>query len=570
MASRIQHVFESCKSSLWHSLTAGEEGKPGIGPKSKKHRAPKIKEEDNVLLLTGSNFSRALKENIYLLVKFYITLSASSQTVKEAFSVAAGQLKEDQSNIRFGQVDVSEEKDLAKEFNIKEFPTFKLFVNGDRNKPIDCKGVRTAPSFVTWIKRRIGPSSFLLNTTDQYESFIQTDTVTVVGFFKDPKSHLAEHFSEAAKNIPELNFGYVGNEDIISKLGFNGNMVAVYKKDNTVHYLISEEEVKNTLDLIRSIRTYIMDVVTEYNLETSVTIFDVPINNHIVLFTPKSSESFSAIYESYESAALEFRGQIVFVLVDTDEPRNGRIFEYFRITEVDTPAVRLLNLTSDKKYRMPADDVTFENVRSFCQSYLDGKAKPQKNSEEIPSDWDKHPVKVLVGKNFNKVAFNKSSNTFVMFYAPWNKESQKLLPMWEELGKKYVNNKTVTIAKIDCTANDIQLMVLDRYPYFRFFPAGSDTTTVRYTGERTINAFKDFLENEISSSVNQKEQEPTYQQSMRFTIATASRSKHQGIGYMEHINIVDHNIKFTQEDVQSNRQRDNDYRETWKTMLSQC
>ncbi|CAI9616332.1 unnamed protein product [Staurois parvus] len=101
-----------------------------------------------------------------------------------------------------------------------------------------------------------------------------------------------------------------------------------------------------------------MDVVTEYSLETSVTIFDVPVNNHILLFTSKTSDNFNIIYESYESTALEFRGQIIFVLVDTDEPRNGRLFEYFRITEVDTPAVRILNITSDIKYRMPADDVS--------------------------------------------------------------------------------------------------------------------------------------------------------------------------------------------------------------------
>lgn len=67
--------------------------------------------------------------------------------------------------------------------------------------------------------------------------------------------------------------------------------------------------------------------------------------------------------------------QIMFVVVNTNETRNGRIFEYFRIREVDVPAVRILNLTSQAKYKMPADEVTVENVRHFCQSYLDGKAK---------------------------------------------------------------------------------------------------------------------------------------------------------------------------------------------------
>lgn len=66
--------------------------------------------------------------------------------------------------------------------------------------------------------------------------------------------------------------------------------------------------------------------------------------------------------------------------------------------------------------------------------------------------------------------------------APWSHDCRKLLPIWDQLGEKYQNRKDIIIAKIDVTANDILSVVLDRYPFFRLFPAGADYQVRSFRG----------------------------------------------------------------------------------------
>nr|XP_060642391.1 protein disulfide-isomerase-like protein of the testis [Anolis sagrei ordinatus] len=484
-----------------------------LSPAEKKSKKGKpIKEEDNVLVLKKSNFDQALNETKYLLVEFYIALSGASQSLAAEFAKAAEQFKNDAVDIQFGKVDVADQKDLKKEFDIQEYPTLKFFIDGNRKNPIDCKGVREASAFVTWVQRRIGSSTVLLNSTDQAKAFIDLEGLAVIGFFEKLQDGAVEVFYDSAREVPELPFGVTASKDIFAKFGVREDMVVVFQKGKPIHNEASEEGKLNKVELTRLIKTFTMDLVTEYNLETSVKIFDVPVESHLVLFMPKNSDTFKEVYENLSSVAPEFRGKIMFILVDTDETRNGRVIEYFRVTVVEVPAVQILNLTSDARYKMPAEEVTTDHLRTFCRNYLEGKAKQHWSSEEIEEGWDKKPVKVLVGKNFDKVAFNTKNHVFVMFHAPWSHNCQKLFPVWEELGKLYESRKKVVIAKIDYTANEVRLMNVEKYPFFRLFPAGSTTEVVPYKGEFTLDAFAKFLEEQIEArkknSTKAKQEDP--------------------------------------------------------------
>ncbi|XP_033895514.3 protein disulfide-isomerase isoform X1 [Acipenser ruthenus] len=452
-----------------------------------------IAEEDDVLVLKKSNFEEALKAHPNILVEFYAPWCGHCKALAPEYAKAAGQLKAEGSELKLGKVDATEESDLAQEFKVQGYPTIKFFKNGDKSAPKEYSAGRQADDFINWLKKRTGPAATTLTEASAAEQLIEGSEVVVIGFFKDVESTDAQAFVNAAESIDDVPFAITSSDDVFSKYEVTKDSVVLFKKFDEGRNTFEGEATKE--NLLAFVKANQLPLVIEFTEQTAPKIFGGEIKSHILMFLPKSSSDFQDKLDQFKKASENFKGKILFIFIDSESEDNQRILEFFGLKKEECPAVRLITLEDEMtKYKPENEEITTDNIKAFCTKFIEGKLKPHLMSQDIPEDWDKNPVKVLVGKNFEEVAFDAKKNVFVEFYAPWCGHCKQLAPIWDKLGEQFKEAEDIVIAKMDSTANEIETVKVHSFPTLKFFPAGGDRKVVDYSGERTLEAFAKFLE----------------------------------------------------------------------------
>merc|ERR1712214_17535 len=219
------------------------------------------------------------------------------------------------------------------------------------------------------------------------------------------------------------------------------------------------------------------------------------VKSHFLLFSSAKADDHEDKLSILRDMAKKNKGNMLFVTINTDEEDHKRILEFFGIVDSELPTFRAIRLGEEMAKFKPEDD-TFDaaNVKSFVSDFLEGKLKQHLMSEEVPEDWDKEGVKVLVGKNFHEVAMNEEKDVLVEFYAPWCGHCKQLAPIWDKLGEKYKDHANIVIAKMDSTANELETVKIQGFPTIKYFMA--DGKVIDYNGERTLDGLEKFLESD--------------------------------------------------------------------------
>merc|ERR1712066_556197 len=438
------------------------------------------------------NFAGAIEENEFILVEFYAPWCGHCKALAPEYAKAATQLAEKDSAVKLAKVDATEESALGEKYEVRGYPTLKFFRNG---KPMEYGGGRTADTIVSWVEKKTGPPALTLGDVDSAKKFAEDNNVAVIGFFKDQETEAAKNFLEAAANMDDFKFGITSDDGVFGEYAVSGEAVVLLKNFDDKRADMTEDLGDNE-KLVKFIASNALPLLVDFNHETAQKIFSGEMKNHILFFLSYKADEYKAQSDLARDIAKDFKGQVLFVSIDTDEEGHKRILEFFGMKEDEIPGMRLIKLAEDMaKYKPETAGLDEANIRAFVTAFLEGKLKQHLLSEEIPEDWDAKPVKVLVGKNFEQVALDAEKNVLVEFYAPWCGHCKQLAPIWDKLGEKFADSADIVIAKMDSTGNELEDIKIQGFPTIKLFKKG-DNKVVDYNGERTLEGFAKFLESD--------------------------------------------------------------------------
>jgi len=456
-----------------------------------------ISKDEGVLVLTEENFQGAVEGNEFLLVEFYAPWCGHCKALAPEYAKAAQILAEKDSPILLGKVDATEETNLAKMFAVQGYPTVKFVKHG---KYLDYSGGRVAEDIVAWVERKSGPAAETLANVEDAKTFIESNGAAIIGFYKDLESADAKAFLSAAENLSEFPFAIISEASAFEE----------YKQDESGMVLFKNfDEGRNNFEgevtddaVVNFISRNAVPLVIEFNQQSTHNIFNREVTSDLFLFLSASDEEYSSKIEIARGVAKDYKGEMLFIAINTDEENHREVMELFEV-EPELPSMRIINTSDMSKFIPDSIELSEENIRDFVKKYLAGELKPHLKSQDVPEDWDKEPVKVLVGKNFKEVVMNVEKDVLVEFYAPWCGHCKQLFPIWHELGEKFKDSDNVVIAKIDLTANELEEVKVDGFPTIKLFRK-EDNKVINYDGERSLDGFIKFINNSLDEEAAAK------------------------------------------------------------------
>lgn len=465
-----------------------------------------------VVKLTSDKFESFLAENPLVLAEFFAPWCGYCKQLGPEFALAADSLKESHPSIKLAQVDCTEEADLCQSFDIRGYPTLKVFRGRSQE---DYTGPREADGIAEHMVQLSKPA---VQVVDDYTAFLEAADAQTRPFVVQVLPS-AVHKSLAAQNETynelaneersRLSFFTINNDKVIAELN---KKVNVDLSTNTAKYLVIHP---GEYDDVREMDgELVRESFAEWASSAMVPDFgDINRDTYLLYMNSKlplgyyfysTPEEREEKDKFFKEQGKKHRGKINFVGLDASQ--FGRHAEVLNMDPEIVPLFAIQDGPGGKKFGVNQTEhpngPSTEVISEFVDLFLAGEAVPIIKSEPLPTqeEIDAQAVTKLVTHNYDEVLGDYSKDVFVKYYAPWCGHCKKLAPIWEELAE-FFDADQVVIADIDHTLNDVETpLIIEGYPTLVFYPANGEVNPetgfrkhITYNGARELEDFIKFV-----------------------------------------------------------------------------
>ncbi|CAD5116862.1 DgyrCDS5703 [Dimorphilus gyrociliatus] len=452
-----------------------------------------------VLDLTDADFADKVKQHGIMLVKFYAPWCGHCKRLAPEFDKAASLLSANDPPVTLAKLDCTVETKTCGKYGVSGYPTLKIFRSDPENSE-DYNGPREHDGIFKYMRSKAGPSSKNVESVDGMESFLKTQDVTIVGFFDSNENELAKQFSKLADAMSEdFRFGHSFESSVSEKYSFSNNIVLFRPKRLQSKFEDAQVKYEGSAT-IPAMKEWVRDNVHGLCGHRTTGNTDQFKNPLVVAYYDvdyvKNTKGTNYWRNRVMKIAKELNaaGKKVNYAISNRDDFSQELSEFGIEAPSDKPVVAGRN-DKDQKFIMEGE-FSMDRLKQFVVDLVDDKLTPYLKSEAIP-ETNEEPVKVVVAKEFDKIVNDDSKDVLIEFYAPWCGHCKSLAPKYDELAGKLENEPSITIAKMDATANDVpKPYEVHGFPTIYFAPKGQKDSPRKYEGGREVKDFLKYLAKE--------------------------------------------------------------------------